>query len=183
MKIGYARVSTNDQKLELQMDALEKYGCEKIYKEKTSAVKERAELEELIRQLRKGDTVVVWRLDRLGRSLNDMINLVEKFKKMDVGFVSIMDHIDTKSAQGRFFFNILATLAEYEREMARERIQAGLMAARERGRIGGRPKGLSEASKKKAESAKALYDKDIPVKDIIKALNISKATLYRYLKY
>ena len=182
MKIGYARVSTQDQKLNIQTDELKKFGCEKIFKEKVSGKnKERPELEKMISQLRKGDKVVVWKLDRLGRSLKDLIDLVSSFKEKGVQFVSIKDSIDTGTPTGRFTFNIFASLAEFEREIIRERTMAGLSAAKARGRIGGRKPGLSKEAMNKAIVAKQMFDKDTPVEVITKTLHISRSTCYRYI--
>ena len=185
MKIGYARVSTQDQKLELQTDALSKYGCEQLFKEKKSGKnKERPELEKMIGQLRAGDTVVVWKLDRLGRSLRDLIDLVADFKDKGVDFVSLQDGINTATPTGRFTFNIFASLAEFEREIIRERTKAGLDAAKARGRKGGRPAGLSKEAMAKAKSAKILYDSGTKtVEEIAKQLGIGRATCYRYIEY
>ncbi|RDV11913.1 recombinase family protein [Pontibacter diazotrophicus] len=159
MKIGYARVSTQDQKLELQLDALTQHGCGQIFREKKSGKsKERPELEKMISQLRSGDTVVVWKLDRLGRSLRDLIDLVSEFKERGVEFVSLQDGINTATPTGRFTFNIFASLAEFEREIIRERTKAGLDSAKTRGRKGGRPVGLSKAAMEKAKSARILFD-------------------------
>jgi DNA invertase Pin-like site-specific DNA recombinase len=141
MKIGYARVSSMDQKLELQLAALEKYGCQKIYQEKKRAVKERPELEKMNAHLREGDTVVVWKLDRLGRSLRHLINLVNDYKEHDIPLVSINDNIDTSTPQGRLIFNLFATFAEFERELISERTKAGLKAARAKGHFAGRNRG------------------------------------------
>jgi len=141
----------------LQIDSLSKIGCEKIYSEKESTRKNRPELDQLIKTLRNGDTVVVWKLDRLGRSLKDLVQLVDTFKNMEVGFVSLQDNVDTSTQQGRLFFNVMASLAEFERDIIRERTNAGLAAARKRGRIGGRPEGLSEEKMMKAKTAKKLY--------------------------
>ncbi|WP_034256477.1 recombinase family protein [Adhaeribacter aquaticus] len=183
MKIGYARVSTQDQKLELQIDALSKNGCEQIYQEKKSGKnKERPELEKLLGQLREGDTVVVWKLDRLGRSLRDLIDLVADFKSRGVDFVSLQDGINTATSTGRFTFNIFASLAEFEREIIKERTKAGLVAAKARGRAGGRPAGLSPAAMEKAKSAKILHATGTKsAEDIAKILGVSRATCYRYL--
>lgn len=184
MKIGYARVSTKDQNLEMQTDDLIREGCEKIFKEKQSSIKERTELMKLKEQLRNGDTVVVWKLDRLGRSLKDLVILIDYFHKQGVEFKSIRDNIDTNTTSGRFFLNFMAILSEYEREMIVERTKAGLESARLRGRIGGRKTGLSNEAKTKAAAAKHLYeDKKLPIKEILNSLNISKSTLYRYLNY
>jgi DNA invertase Pin-like site-specific DNA recombinase len=185
MKIGYARVSTQDQKLELQLDALTQYGCNQIFKEKKSGKsKERPELEKMNSQLRAGDTVVVWKLDRLGRSLRDLIDLVAKFQQRGVDFVSLQDGINTATATGRFTFNIFASLAEFEREIIRERTKAGLDAAKARGRKGGRPQGLSKDAVEKAKSARILFDSGTKtVEEIAKTLHISRATCYRYLSF
>ena len=148
MKIGYARISTIDQSLDLQIDALEKYGCKKIFKETKSAIKERPELEKMLEHLRDGDILVVWKLDRLGRSLKHLIDLVTGFREKGIEFISLNDAIDTTTAQGRLTFNIFASFAEFERELIKERTMAGLQAARERGRVGGRKKGLSKEAPK-----------------------------------
>lgn len=182
MKIGYARVSTQDQNLRLQSDELKRYGCEKIFKEKISGKnKERPELHKMITHLRKGDEVVVWKLDRLGRSLRDLIDLMTDFKNMGVSFVSLKDSINTATATGRFTFNIFASLAEFEREIIKERTYAGLAAAKARGRTGGRKPGLSPQARKKAQSAKILFDGDLSTEVIAKQLGISRATCYRYI--
>ncbi len=182
MKIGYARVSTQDQKLELQLDALTSNGCEQVFQEKKSGKnKERPELENMLGLLRSGDTVVVWKLDRLGRSLRDLIDLVAEFKKRGVDFVSLQDGINTATSTGRFTFNIFASLAEFEREIIKERTKAGLVAARARGRAGGRPKGLSPKAMEKARSAKVLLASGKRPEEIAKILGISRATCYRYI--
>lgn len=189
MRIGYARVSTKDQNLELQLDALKKAGCEKIFEEKISAMShERPELERMKGHIREGDMIVVWKLDRLGRSLKDLLSLVSGFEKKKVGFVSIQDHIDTSTPQGRLVFNIFASLAEFERELIKERTVAGIEAAKARGRVGGRRPGLSASARKKAAEARALFlDTDpkskLSVTEICKELKISRATFYGYLDY
>ena len=134
MLIGYARVSTQDQQLHLQLDDLHKTGCERVYQEKVSATKERPQLARLLESIREGDTVVVWKLDRLGRSLKELIGLINAFQAKGVGFRSLNDAIDTTTAQGRLVFNIFASLAEFERDLIGERTRAGLSAARARGR-------------------------------------------------
>ena len=183
MKIGYARVSTQDQKLALQKDALKKAGCEIIYEEKISGkTKERPKLNEMFGKLRKGDIVIVWKLDRLGRSLKDLIDLVNQLNNLGVTFKSINDSINTNTPTGRFTFNIFASLAEFEREIIRERTKAGIEAARARGRFGGRPKGLSKEAAGKVKAVKILYDQqDKTMNEIARDLNISRATAYRYL--
>ncbi|MCW3787657.1 recombinase family protein [Plebeiibacterium sediminum] len=184
MKIGYARVSTRDQNLEMQTEALGKAGCEKIFKETKSAVKERQELESMLAHLREGDVVVVWKLDRLGRSLKHLIDLVSGFREKGIEFISLNDSIDTTTAQGRLTFNIFASFAEFEREIIRERTLAGLQAARERGRIGGRKKGLSPDAKKTAFACYQLWvDHSRSVSEILKIVNVSKATFYRYIDW
>jgi len=184
MKIGYARVSTKDQNLELQTEALKKAGCTKIFKEKKSAIKERPELEKMLEHLREGDVIVVWKLDRLGRSLRHLIDLVTSFREKGIEFVSLNDSIDTTTAQGRLTFNIFASFAEFEREIIRERTLAGLQAARERGRIGGRKKGLSPEAKKTAFACYQLWkDHTRTVSEILKIVNVSKATFYRYIAW
>jgi DNA invertase Pin-like site-specific DNA recombinase len=183
MKIGYARVSTKDQKLELQTEALKQAGCERIFKEKVSAVKERPQLEQMMEHLREGDVVVVWKLDRLGRSLRHLIDLVTTFRTKGVEFVSLNDNIDTTTAQGRLTFNIFASFAEFERELISERTRAGLKAARAKGRKGGRKPGLSKRSRANALAAFNLSkDPDYSVQEILSVIDISKATYYRYLK-
>ncbi len=184
MKIGYARVSTKDQNLDLQLDALQNSGCEKIFQEKQSAVKERPELDQMINHLRSGDVVIVWKLDRLGRSLKHLVDLMSLFRGKDVEFISLNDNIDTTTVQGRLIFNLFASFAEFERELIRERTIAGLKAAREKGRVGGRKKGLNEEQKKTAYAAFQLSQYlDLSVSEILKIIKVSKATYYRYLKY
>lgn len=185
MKFGYARISTTDQNLDLQIDALKKEGCEKIFQETVSGAKtERIELNRLLEQVRQGDVIVVWKLDRLGRSLKHLVSLVSVLIDKGVGLKSLNDPIDTTSSQGRLIFNLFASLAEFERDLIRERTQAGLQAARARGRKGGRPKGLSAAAEKKAIAAEALYKEGrLSVGEITENLDISKATLYSYLRH
>jgi DNA invertase Pin-like site-specific DNA recombinase len=181
MLIGYARVSTTDQTLDLQKDALQKAGCERIFTDTASGAKaERVGLDEALSHLREGDTLVVWRLDRLGRSLPHLIETIKGLESRGVGFKSITEAIDTTTSGGKLVFHIFGALAEFERDIIRERTQAGLSAARARGRKGGRPKALNP---KKAQMAQALYkDKNNTIDEICKTLNISRATLYRYVK-
>src|SRR3990167_2719326 len=185
MKIGYARVSTREQNLDMQIMALEAAGCEKIYEEKVSGVKmDRPILNHLIKQLRPNDVLVIWKLDRLGRSLKNLIELVQQLIERDIGLCSLNDPIDTTNPQGRLIFNIFASLAEFERDVIRERTQAGLSAARARGRLGGRPKGLTKGAEATACAAETLYkEKKLSVMDICKKLSISKSTLYKYLRH
>ncbi len=185
MKIGYARVSTHDQNLDLQLDALKLEGCQKIFKEKASGVKaERKELSKLLEHVRKEDVVVIWKLDRLGRSLRNLVELVSQLMDKGVGLKSLNDPIDTSTSQGRLIFNIFASLAEFERDVIRERTMAGLKAARARGRVGGRPPGLSKDAETTAIAAESLYKSgEMNVNEICSKLKISKPTLYKYLKY
>jgi DNA invertase Pin-like site-specific DNA recombinase len=181
MLIGYARVSTTDQTLDLQKDALEKAGCNRIFTDTASGAKaERTGLDEALNYVRAGDTLVVWRLDRLGRSLPHLIETITSLNNRGIGFKSITEAIDTTTSGGKLIFHIFGALAEFERDIIRERTQAGLTAARARGRLGGRPKVLTD---KKALHVKALYDnKNNTVDEICRTLNISRATLYRYVK-
>lgn len=183
MKIGYARVSTKEQSLSMQVDALKKAGCDQIHEEIASGAKTaRPVLEEIMRNIREDDVLVIWKLDRLGRNLAHLIHLTNKLIEKKVGLISLNDPIDTSTAQGRMIFGIFATLAEFERELIRERTQAGLKSARARGRKGGRPKGMSTSAMEKAAIAEALYrNGTIPVKKIAEQLDISKTTLYFYL--
>lgn len=185
MKIGYARVSTREQNLDMQVIALENAGCEKIYEEKVNGVKvDRPILNNVINQLRPNDVLVIWKLDRLGRSLKNLIELVQQLLEKNIGLCSLNDPIDTASPQGRLIFNIFASLAEFERDVIRERTQAGLSAARARGRLGGRPRGLSKTAEATACAAETLYkEKTLSVNDICKKLSISKSTLYKYLRH
>lgn len=185
MKIGYARISTRDQSPNLQIDALKKAGCERIYQDIASGAKSsRPELDNLLVNIRTGDIIVFWKLDRLGRSLRHLIELVGNLGARGVGLQSLNDPIDTTNAQGRLVFNLFASLAEFERELIRERTQAGLSAARARGRVGGRPKGLSAQAESTAMAAETLYREGrLSVKAIGERLHISKGTLYRYLRH
>jgi DNA invertase Pin-like site-specific DNA recombinase len=181
MLIGYARVSTSDQTLDLQKDALEKAGCSRIFTDTASGAKaERIGLDKTLSHLREGDSLVVWRLDRLGRSLKHLIETITNLNNRKIGFKSITESIDTTTSGGKLIFHIFGALAEFERDIIKERTQAGLTAARARGRKGGRPKALTP---RKAQMAEALYkDKNNTIDEICKTLNISRATLYRYVK-
>jgi DNA invertase Pin-like site-specific DNA recombinase len=185
MNIGYARVSTRDQNLALQLDALTKAGCETIFQEQASgATKARPELDRLLASLRKGDTVYIYKLDRLGRSLKHLLDMVAELEFRGVGLVSLTDAINTTSAQGRLVFNLFASLAEFERELIRERTYAGLASARARGRVGGRQRGLSEQAERTAIIAETLYrEQQLGVNEIAQRLHISKVTLYKYLRH
>jgi DNA invertase Pin-like site-specific DNA recombinase len=183
MKIGYARVSTKDQNLDPQLNALKTAGCEKFYCEKKSAVKDRPELETMISKLRSGDTVIVWKLDRLGRSLKHLVELVTLFKKEGVDFISLSDNINTTTPQGRLIFNMFASFAEFERELIGERTRAGIAAMKIRNLGGGRVRSLSKDNIVKVTLAKNLSQKgEMKPADIYKSLSISKATYYRYLQ-
>ena len=183
-KIGYARVSTLDQELDLQVDALIKEGCDVdlIYTDKISGTKaSRLGLEQCLETLGPGDTLIVWRLDRLGRSMSHLINLLESLIKRRIGFKSIQDGaIDTTTASGELMFNIFSALAQFERRLIQERTHAGLKAARARGRNGGRPK--IHNSNPKVQMAKEMHQrKSLPINTICQSLSISRATFYRYL--
>lgn len=180
MKIGYARVSTLDQSLDLQLDALEKIGCEKIYQEKVSGMKdERPQLNELLSFARKGDVICVYKLDRLGRSTKKLIEWSEELERRGIELLSIRDNIDTTTAIGKAMFKMLAVLAEMERDLISERTRAGLESARARGRKGGRPK----KDKTQIDKALKLYKSEqYTVKEIEEMTGVSKATLYRNLK-
>lgn len=183
MFIGYARVSTQDQTLNLQLDALKIIGCSKIFTDTASGAKaERKGLDEALEYVREGDTLVVWRLDRLGRSLKHLIETITDLNNRNIGFKSITENIDTTTGGGKLIFHIFGALAEFERDIIRERTKAGLQAARARGRFGGRPKAKTLNTEKKVALAQSLYDnKDNTIDEICKTLNISRATLYRYI--
>lgn len=184
MIIGYARVSSKEQRLDLQIDALKQQQCDLIFSEKMSSGRERPELANALTHLRTGDTLVVWRLDRVGRSLKELVNIVSSLHDRKVHFKSLSDGIDTTTPTGRLQFGLLASLSQYEKELVRERTMAGLKAARKRGKRGGRPRGLSKEAKKKATLIGKLYaDKSITIDDICRVAQVSKATCYRYLKH
>jgi DNA invertase Pin-like site-specific DNA recombinase len=181
MLIGYARVSTHEQNLRLQNDALRKSGCKKTFTDKASSASEELNgLHRALDSLRKGDTLVVWKLDRLGRSLSHLIALIDDLRFKGIGFRSLQENINTKSGVGKLVFHIFASLAEFERDLIRERTMAGLAAARARGRKGGRPKTLNA---RQIAQAKAMHStKQIPIREICATLGVSKTTFYRYLK-
>src|SRR2546425_4160822 len=184
MFIGYARVSTQDQTLNLQKDALEKIGCSKIFTDTISgAATERKGLDEALEYVREGDTLVVWKLDRLGRSLKHLIETITTLNNRKIGFKSLTENIDTTTSGGKLIFHIFGALAEFERDIIRERTNAGLQAARARGRLGGRPKAKMLDSPKKVALAQSLYEnKNNTIEEICKTLNVSRATLYRYIQ-
>lgn len=183
MTIGYARVSTQEQTLDLQKDALTKAECEHIFTDTMSGAKaERPGLQEALIYMRQGDVLVVWKLDRLGRSLKNLIELVTDLDARGIGFRSVTENIDTTTTGGKLVFHIFGALAEFERNLIRERTLAGLAAARARGRKGGRPRAKGLNDEKKLAMALALYnDKRTPVKDICHTFGVSRATFYRYL--
>lgn len=179
MLIGYARVSTQDQNLELQVDALAKAGCKKIFDDKISGSRaDRPGLAKALEMLREDDTLVVWKLDRLGRSVKNLVNLVGELHKQGVQFKSLTDAIDTGTPSGRFFFHVMASLAEMERELTVERTRAGLEVARQLGRKGGRKRQMTDS---KIESAKKLLANGVPPRDVAKNLGVSVPTLYRWI--
>jgi DNA invertase Pin-like site-specific DNA recombinase len=181
MLISYARVSTQEQTLNLQRDALEKAGCTKIFTDTASGAKsERKGLNEALSYVRKGDTLVVWRLDRLGRSLPHLITTMTDLEEQGIGFKSLTENIDTTTSGGKLIFHIFGALAEFERNLIRERTQAGLTAARAIGKKGGRPNALTD---RQISIAQSLYgDKHTSIPEICRTLKISKATLYRSIK-
>jgi DNA invertase Pin-like site-specific DNA recombinase len=181
MLIGYARISTQDQTLALQQDALAKAGCEQIFTDTVSGTKaERKGLTEALSHLRSGDTLVVWRLDRLGRSLRHLIDTVTMLHEKGIGFKSLQENIDTTTSGGKLVFHIFGALAEFEREIIRERTQAGLASARSRGKVGGRPKTLTARQVQMLRNMAA--DNSLTVSDICKTLGIGRTTFYRYVK-
>jgi DNA invertase Pin-like site-specific DNA recombinase len=178
-RIGYARISTRDQNLDLQINALKKAGCDKIYEDTISGTKsQRPGLAQALDTLRDGDTLVVWKLDRLGRSVKDLLDFAGGLNERGIGFVSLTDAIDTTTVSGRFFFNIMASLAQMERELLVERTQAGLQAAREQGRVGGRKRIMTEA---KIRSARKLLHQGTPPREVANSLGVSVPTLYRWV--
>ena len=184
MIFGYKRVSKKDQYLDLQDDALHNYKCDRVFFENESDVKVRREWESLYSQLRDGDIVVVWKIDRLGRNAWQLIKLMTEFKERNIRFVSISEGIDTDTPMGKIWFSLNAILAENERSVQIERTNAGLKAAKERGRVGGRPKGLTPAAILKMKAVKNLYASKVSIAQIRKTLNIkSNSTIYKYLKY
>ena len=181
MKIGYARVSTDDQNLDLQKDALSKAGCKRIYEEhKSGKSLERPELDACRKALRSGDTLAVWRLDRLGRSLPDLIQIIGELRDADIGFESVTENIDTTTATGELTFHIFAALAQFERQLIRERTKAGLAAARARGRKGGRPKKLTANDIKAIRSL--VKAGELTMAEIATRVGVHRSTAYEALK-
>jgi DNA invertase Pin-like site-specific DNA recombinase len=179
--LGYARVSTPEQDLALQLDALEAAGCDRIFSDIASGAKaERPDLVRLLDYVRAGDTLVVWKLDRLGRSMRHLVETVESLKERDVHFRSLQENIDTSTATGKLIFHIFAALAEFERDLIRDRTEAGLAAARARGRVGGRKRSLSPVQ---VNVARTMYDsRNHTLAEIARALRVSRATIYRALE-
>jgi DNA invertase Pin-like site-specific DNA recombinase len=179
MLIGYARVSTQDQNLELQRETLTQAGCQKVFEDKMSGTRAaRPGLVQALEMLREGDTLVVWKLDRLGRSVKQLVDLVSELHQQGVQFKSLTDAIDTGTPSGRFFFHVMASLAQMERELTVERTRAGLEAARQLGRKGGRKPKMTPS---KIESAKKLLASGVPPKEVAKNLGVSVPTLYRWV--
>jgi DNA invertase Pin-like site-specific DNA recombinase len=179
MHFGYIRVSTQDQNLDLQREALTKAGCRKIFEDKASGSRaERPGLNHVLEMLREGDTLVVWKLDRLGRSVKHLVDLVSALAKQGIHFKSLTDAIDTSTPSGRFFFHVMASLAEMERDLTVERTRAGLEVARQLGRKGGRKRQMTDS---KIKSAKKLLSSGIPPRDVAKNLGVSIPTLYRWI--
>jgi DNA invertase Pin-like site-specific DNA recombinase len=180
MNIGYARVSTQEQSLELQLDALAKVGCDRIFEDRASGAKmARPGLDQALSHLREGDILVIWRLDRLGRTIRGLIELVGELRERGIGFRSLNEAFDTSTSGGRLIFHIFAALAEMERDLIRERTQAGLAAARARGRNGGRKPKLN--GKKLTHARELLANRDISVGEVAATLGVDRSTLYRAL--
>lgn len=180
-RFGYARVSTTGQTADLQRDALERAGCDRLFVDTASGAKaHRPELDRMMELLREGDVVVVWRLDRLGRSVQNLVELMNRFQEMGVGFVSLNEAIDTTTPGGILVFNIFAALAQFERDLIRERTSAGIEAARARGRRGGRPAKLD--TKQIAEIRRLYESKTVTVNQIAAMMGVGRATVYRALE-
>lgn len=179
MRIGYARVSTADQSLSAQQDALRDAGCDRVYEETASgAQRGRPVLAELMRSLRSGDTLVVFKLDRVARSLPDLLNIMEQMSQMKVDFLSLTEKIDTSTPGGRLVFHVMGAIGEFERDIIRERTAAGLKAAKARGRTGGRPLKMTAD---KVQAARSLLTSGTPAKDVARTLGVSLPTLYRWV--
>ena len=179
MLIGYARVSTQDQNLDLQRQALQDAGCERIFEETASGKSaDRPGLKQALEFARAGDTLVVWKLDRLGRSVKNLVDIVLNLEKRGVQFQSITDQIVTNTPAGRFFFHLMASLAQMERELIAERTAEGLKVARKAGRVGGRPRSMTQS---KLVSARKLIETGLPVREVAENLGVSVPTLYRHL--
>jgi DNA invertase Pin-like site-specific DNA recombinase len=179
LRIGYARVSTHDQNLQMQLDALKKTGCKRIFTDQLSGAQgERPGLKEALAHLREADTLVVWKLDRLGRSVKGLVDLVHDLETQKVHFQSLTDGIDTKTPADRFFFHVMASLAQMERELIRERTRAGLVAAKRQGRVGGRKRRMTV---NKVEAARKLLASGTRPREVAQSLGVSVPTLYLWL--
>ena len=179
MQIGYARVSGVEQNIDLQIDALKKAGCKKLFSDKMSGARsDRPGLAEAIAYGRQGDVLVVWRLDRLGRSLPHLIATIHDLEQRGIGFRSLTEAIDTTTTGGKLVFHIFSALAEFERNLIRERTRAGLAAARQRGRVGGRPRSMTN---EKIRAAKKMLAEGTPPKEVADVVGVSVPTLYRWL--
>lgn len=179
MKIGYARVSTKSQDTELQIEALKAAGCEKIYEEQVSgSVTKRPELDNCLKSLRSGDELIVWKLDRLGRSLQHLLSVINSLEDKDIGFNSLTESIDTKTTGGKLIFHIFGSLAEFERGLICERVNAGLAIAKKNGRIGGRKPALSD---KERDMARKMYEGGACKADIARHYSVSRQTIYKVL--
>jgi DNA invertase Pin-like site-specific DNA recombinase len=181
MRVGYVRTSKKDQNPDLQRRELEAFGCERIFEEQISSRKaDRPQLRAALEYCREGDELVVWKLDRFGRSLKELIELVNGLRERDIEFVSLRESLDTTTPGGKLVFHVFASVAEFERDLIRERTMAGLEAARARGRKGGRKPVMDE--KKLALASAMLKNREIPVKEVCEAVGVSRSTLYRHLK-
>ena len=185
MKVGYARITNTDLNASIQLDALKQAGCQHIFTDNINgAGKDFPGLEAALSYMHEGDTLVVYQLERLGRSLTNLVAIVNRLEEREFGFQSLQEAVDTTSTEGRSVFHIFTILAKFEKNIIRERTKVGLTAARARGRKGGRPKGLSETAQRTAILAEGLYlARDLTVREICKELSISKGTLYNYLRY
>ncbi|MDH6358911.1 recombinase family protein [Parabacteroides sp. PF5-9] len=187
MVIGYARVSTHEQELSLQLDALNKFGVDKIYTEKASGGKKRPILESLLSELVEGDTLVIWKLDRLGRVASELMVLHTDLANRGINLVSLTEDFNTSTPVGKFVVNIFCCINEMERNILIERTNAGLESARKKGKVGGRKKGLTNEAKKKAKLAAALYSEYLrnptsSINELCEIVGVSKATFYKYLR-
>ena len=179
MRVGYSRVSTQDQSVDAQVMALEAAGCERVFEEIASGAKtNRRVLTEVLEYLRSGDVLVVYKLDRVARSLPHLLEIMDRLRSKDIGFQSVTEDINTTTPGGKLLFHLMAAIAEFERDLLRERTMVGLKAARAKGRTGGRPRKMTDD---KIEAAQTLLDKGTPVKDAAAAVGVSTPTLYRYL--
>ena len=183
MKIGYARISTKEQSIDMQIEALKGYGCQIIYQDVASGAAERTELNKAINSLKSGDILVVWKLDRLGRTLLQLVKLIDSFRINQIEFASLSDQIDTTTSYGRLYFHLIASFAEFEREITIERTRAGLESAKRAGRTGGRPPGIADYNKAVKIRKLYLQRPKLTVQQIMLQTGIaSKSTFYKYLR-